>query len=63
VSCKQALIRRFPNGETSLNKLERLLSEYIGELELTQGSEPSQYLKEKKTTVISKVAASEMEIA
>ncbi len=30
----------------------KLLSEYIGKKELTQGSEPSQYLKEKKTTVI-----------
>ena len=28
------------------------LSEFIGENEPTQGSEPSQYLKEKKTTVI-----------
>ncbi len=31
----------------------------IGRGELTQGSEPSQYLKEKKTTVIPLVAASE----
>ena len=36
------------------------LSEYIGENELTQGSEPSQYLKEEKTTVIPGVAASEI---
>jgi hypothetical protein len=36
-----------------------LPSEYIGRQELTQGSEPSQYLKEKKTTVIPLVAASE----
>ena len=31
----------------------------IGYVELTQGSEPSQYLKEKKTIVIPLVAASE----
>ena len=29
-----------------------LLLEYIEQKESTQGSEPSQYLKEKKTTVI-----------
>ena len=29
-------------------------------IEQTQGSEPSQYLKEKKTTVIPKVVASEI---
>ena len=40
-----------------------LLSEFIGEKELTEGSEPSQYLEEKKTTVISLVAASERETA
>ena len=28
------------------------LSEFIGETEPTEGSEPSQYLEEKKTTVI-----------
>ena len=36
-----------------------LLLEYIEQKELTQGSEPSQYLKEEKTTVIPVVAASE----
>ena len=36
-----------------------LISEYIGYKEPTQGSEPSQYLKEKKTIVIPLVAASE----
>jgi hypothetical protein len=36
-----------------------LLSEFIGEKELTEGSEPSQYLEEEKTTVIPLVAASE----
>ena len=36
------------------------LSEFIGENELTEGSEPSQYLEEEKTTVIPWVAASEI---
>ena len=36
-----------------------LLSEYIGQKELTEGSEPSQYLEEEKTIVIPSVAASE----
>ena len=31
----------------------------IGRLEQTQGSEPSQYLEEEKTTVIAPVVASE----
>ena len=35
------------------------LSEFIGENELTEGSEPSQYLEEEKTKVIPSVAASE----
>ena len=39
------------------------LLEYIEQKELTQGSEPSQYLKEEKTTVIPLVAASERGIA
>ena len=35
------------------------LSEFIGGNELTQGSEPSQYLKEEKIIMILGVAASE----
>ena len=35
------------------------LAESIGQWKATQGSEPSQYLQEKKTTVIPLVAASE----
>jgi hypothetical protein len=31
---------------------QSLITEYIGYEEQTQGSEPSQYLKEKKTKVI-----------
>ena len=37
-----------------------LLPEYIGKKEPTWGSEPSQYPEEKKTTVIPRVAASEI---
>ena len=37
----------------------KLLPEFIGQKEPTEGSEPSQYLEEKKTTVIPLVAASE----
>ena len=36
-----------------------LLPEFIGQNELTQGSEPSQYLKEEKIIMIPVVAASE----
>ena len=35
-------------------------TEYIGDEKQTQGSETSQYLKEKKATAIPKVVASEM---
>ena len=38
-------------------------AEYIGGYERTQGSEPSQYLKEKKETSIPIVVASELGIA
>ena len=38
-------------------------TEYIGRWKTTQGSEPSQYLQEKKTTVIPLVAASERGLA
>ena len=38
---------------------QSLSTEFIGWWEQTQGSEPSQYLKEKKTIVIPLVAASE----
>ncbi len=37
----------------------KLLPEFIGKKEPTEGSEPSQYPEEKKTTVIPLVAASE----
>ncbi len=48
-SCKQALIRRYPNGETRYAIVAyRSWTEYIGLREGTQGTEPSKYLKEKK---------------
>ena len=52
-------IRRFPNGETHDGKTVVRPAEYIGGYERTQGSEPSQYLKEKKETSIPLVVASE----
>jgi hypothetical protein len=54
------LIRGFPNGETHPDELGIRLAEYIGGYELTQGSEPSQYLEEEKSREIPKVAASEI---
>jgi hypothetical protein len=57
----EALIRwavDFRMGEPNNSDLNK-----IGSVEPTQGSEPSQYLKEKKTKVISLVAASESEEA
>ena len=59
-SGKHALIRRFPNGETRPDELGIRPAEYIGGCEPTQGSEPSQYLEENKSTEIPKVAASEI---
>ena len=40
---------RSPNGGTRLTYNQSLRPEHIGALEQTQGSEPSQYLEEKKT--------------
>ena len=56
-------IRRFPNGETLGGKTVERSAEYIGGHERTQGSEPSQYLKEKKEISIPIVVASELGIA
>ena len=60
-SRKQASIRGYPNGGTRPGKPWSLSPEHIGWAERTRGSEPSQYPEEEKTTVISRVAASEME--
>jgi hypothetical protein len=57
------LIRGFPNGETHPDELRIRPAESIGGCELTQGSEPSQYLEENKSKEIPKVAASEIGIA
>ena len=56
---KHPLTRGSPNGGTPPGKTRRRPAEYIGGYELTQGSEPSQYLEEKKATAIPSVAASE----
>ena len=53
------MIRRSLNGKTLFIEDEELLTESIGEGERTQGTETSKYLKEKKTTVIPQVVASE----
>ncbi len=47
-SRKQALIRGCPNGETHVGKTYVRPDESIVGYEQTQGSEPSQYLEEKK---------------
>ena len=59
VAVTQALIRRSPNGKTRLIEDKALCAEFIGVTERTQGTETSKYLKEKKTTVIPQVVASE----
>ncbi len=56
---KHPLTRGSPNGGTLSGKPGQLPAESIGGLEPTQGSEPSQYLEEKKATAIPSVAASE----
>ena len=53
------MTRGSPNGGTHLSTTQVSPSEHIGWLKQTQGSEPSQYLEEKKTKVIPSVAASE----
>ena len=54
-SCQEALIRGFPNGATHCIVRYSILSR-----RRTQGSETSQYLEEKRSNEIPKVAASEM---
>ncbi len=46
-------------GQPRTSHVVRLPPEYIGRVERTEGSEPSQYLEEEKTIVIPSVAASE----
>ena len=54
------MTRGFPNGETHGGKPAVRPAESIGGHEQTQGSEPSQYLEEKKAIAIPKVVASEI---
>ena len=49
---KRALIRRFLNEETHMHDLHVPSTECIGGKELTQGTETSKYLEEKKETSI-----------
>ena len=51
----------FRIGQPSTSNVVLLCTEYIGAEELTQGTETSKYLEEKRTIVISPVAASEKE--
>ena len=46
-------------GKPGGSHVPSLPSEYIGRVERTEGSEPSQYLQEEKATAIPEVAASE----
>ena len=57
--CKQPSIRRYPNGET--HPVEDRISRLGGKL--TQRTETSKYLEEKKTIVIPQVVASERGLA
>ena len=55
----------FDPGISELGNLPACLvsiAEFIGYVKQTEGTETSQYLQEKKSTEISKVVASEMEI-
>ncbi len=53
----------FRMGQPAPSNVGALCTEFIGAAELTQGTETSKYLVEKKTIVISPVVASEKEIA
>ncbi len=53
----------FRMGQPFSSNVEKFLSEYIGQIKLTQETETSKYLVENKTIVISSVVASERETA
>lgn len=57
---KHPLIRRYPNGVTQSVDTDYCTVNKIAVWSKTQGTEPSKYLEEKKSTEIPKVAASEM---
>ena len=50
-------------GKPGWSNVQSSIAEYIGYRRGTRGTETSKYPKEKKTKVISQVAASEREIA
>ena len=56
---KHPVIRRCPNGVTRPGGAWSCMSESIGHARKTRGTEPSKYPKEKKSTEIPGVAASE----
>ena len=51
----------FRMGQPSLSNVKLSITEFIGYKKVTQGTETSKYLVEKKTIVISLVVASEKE--
>ncbi len=57
------LIRRFPNGATRFRKTESPPVEHINRLEVSGGSETSQYPEENRKTLIPLVVANERGIA
>jgi hypothetical protein len=59
-SRKQAVIRGCPNGGTQRVRTPAIAVPIHKAAKQTRGSEPSQYPEEEKTTVIPKVAASEI---
>ena len=50
-------------GKPGWSNVQSSIAEYIGYRKGTRGTETSKYPKEEKTKVISRVVASEMEIA
>ncbi len=54
------LNRGFPNGATRLDKIGSPPAEHIGRMEVSGGSETSQYPEEKKKNLIPIVVANEM---
>jgi hypothetical protein len=60
VRSKHPLTRRCPNGVTQSVDTDYCTVNKIAVRSETQGTEPSKYLEEKKSTEIPRVAASEM---
>ncbi len=51
-SCKQALIRRFPNGKPTTRNGVVSISEFIGYEKADPGTETSKYPEEEKANAI-----------